>query len=357
MLNHTNAQWISPNDSVLPRADLTQILGHWNNKIFLFSGNNYPNQLVVFDVDTENFTDYGDSFLSVNLRGQGHYFSVNSQINDQLFIPQYNTNLTTQVIFIFNLSSTDFHIPIANISASPVGHITGCLVAKDDHPYLYSIDGHEYYTGLFAYRYDILNSTWNEMPEMESFSSWRGYPACIIDQADYLWVIGGLNVFGGYDASIEKILITSDAGRWRYNDYELITLYQRYKAVLYDEMIYVMGGNSVDPFGNDLMQIINTRTGVVSLSPDQLSYATGRGVAGIVDHTIYLFGGNVYEGNRWSKYELQTLYSTSAAPTTPSSSPSISPSNPETQKPTNSPITTIPSSSPHLQFLGSHHRL
>ena len=302
--------------------------------IYLYSGREFPNQVVLFHVATENFTDYGESGLTIDFTGT-YYPEVNAQINDVLFVPGLiDGDILT--IYVFNLSSNEFNIPILNISAPSTNGVVkdGCLAATDDHQYLYMLLPR-------PQRYSISNSTWTELPPMNTE---RVHASCIIDQDNYLWAIGG----HGYK-SMEKILVTgiSDGAQWNLNVHELMDAVFGRKAVLYDQAIYLVGGElGMDHLGNSLymenMTMINTITGEVFMLSNKFNYAgpSAYFATGLVDHTIYVFGGrnsDYSHSNTWLK--LIGLAPTISPTRSPSQAPvaSINPSMFPTSNPSQLP--------------------
>ena len=143
---------------------------------------------------------------------------------------------------------------------------------------------------------------------MSNLSEARWCTTCIIDQNHYLWAIGGYNNGAPID-SIEKILITSiPNATWHVNNYSLPEGLWFIKAVIYNELIYLIGGRTASAIeGIDSMMILNTQTGQVSISNDSLDYGIYRTTGAVVNGAIYIFGG--YQGgvvDLTSKYILKS---------------------------------------------------
>ena len=316
----TNEQWLTPTP-VLPRPTYAQIMGVWNDEIFLFSGMSpsvHARQLVKFTVDDENFEDYGTSAL--NVYNQPWFGEVHGQIQNLLYLPNKGQEITK--IYIFDLSSNTVNATLSSITVpSTSNNVYGCLAAITDNntDYLLLVGGLLGGTVLFnVQRYHIQNSFWDNITSMNTA---RYDHSCIIDQDKYLWAIGGVNSTASSSAlsSIERVLITSDGASWQYNHQSLSKGNRNCRSVLYEDKIYVIGGRDDNLDFLDYVTIINTQTGNVSIMSDKLNYYVLSAGAVLTDHSIYIFGGaNVSSTlSKWSKYEFAPVY--------PTGSPSISP--------------------------------
>ena len=308
-----NSQWITPSP-VLPTPSASQIMGVWNDEIFLFSGFSssiIARRLIKFNVSGESFLDYGTSAL--NISKQSWLGEVHGQIQNLLYLPNRESEITK--IYVFDLSSYTVNTIISSISRPPIYTMGyGCLAAISNNKmhYLFMVGGFSGSALSNVQRYHIQNSSWDSISSMNIGR--RGH-SCIIDQDYYLWVIGGR--FGNgeddtYLSSIERALITSDGAKWQYNHQSLIQGTIVSRSVLYDCRIYVIGGANASKIHAtfNYVTMIDTRTGNVSILSDRLNYPIAAVGAIITDYTIYIFGGN--KGNMtiqdtWSKYALSSM--------------------------------------------------
>ena len=345
----------------MPTPNSHQIMAVWNDHIFQFSGCDLADtdpQLLKFSMTYEDFTNY-DIYAYSTIRSYDCWMGeVHGQIQNLLYFPYISA------IYVFDLSSNDFNSEVYSISGPPTNtNENACLAAIscNDLEYLYMVGGlttinQDAMTKV--QRYDIQSSSWDTISSMNTP---RVVHACIIDQDFYLWAIGGLSAPDSRLSSIERILITSDGATWHYNNQSLITAVGSTRSVLYEGNIYVIGGASVYGIRN-YAQIINTKTGNVSILPDRLNYAAEHVGAALADSTIYIFGG--WDGvttDKWSKYKLPTANPTispseqSANPTAdPSADPRVAPSIPTanpTLQPSSQPVqqTIAPSRTPLFQ--------
>ena len=283
----TKAQWITPN-STLPRRTSVQVTAAWNDQIFLFSGSNTTNvhQLVTFSTTKGNFTDYGTSALNIsNTRWEGE---VHGQIQNLMYLPNYQTP-TSINIYVFDLSSNQVNTIVSSISGPSIyAQIYACFAAinHNNANYLYMVGGADESSALsIVLRYRIPNAHWDTISSM---NTGRYLHSCIIDQDKYLWAVGGILKDGTRLASIERVLITSNGATWQYNHQSLVQGTTSHRSVLYEDNIYVIGGNDVYR-SLDYVTIINTKTGNVSILSDKLNYNVSYVGAAIAYGSAFLY--------------------------------------------------------------------
>eukprot|EP01083_Nonionella_stella_P302452 1042798_1 len=258
---------------------------------------------------------------------------------DGAYINTYDL-LTTQ----FTKNTFNQNIPIG------VG-LRGCLASTND--VLYVIGGSKR-NNLQIFSLSI--HSWSEGPNMQQI---REYHSCIaVPTINTLYAIGG--IFNEGLTSIEfisLICIDIDNNSWQYTDQELSEGVGFSRAVLYNVLIYVIGGKSGDyqSFPDDVY-IIDTTDNTVSISSHKLSYGGSSPSTIVINHLVYSFGGRIGAGStdQWQYYRLPTQDPTalpSNAPTeaphtlSPISLPTVQPTSQPTSHPTAQP-TSQPSNAP-----------
>eukprot|EP01083_Nonionella_stella_P162349 532907_1 len=336
------AEWIL-STSTLPRKSHTMAIGSYNQSIYILGAvgpnNDHPNgqQLVEYDIFRDEIIDHGVSALPRKVYGETQH---HTQIDNTLYIIDFSG----QSLVTYNMETNSFNSNYQSIPTT-VGEYA-CLASRTI--YLYVVGGYGSTDLDIVQVLDLTTNSWlNSVPSMQEP---RTGPSCIVDESFMLYAIGGyLYIDTMYlpISSIERIYTNNiDQNNWAYIEPLHHTGYGEL-SVLYNNNIYHVGGLAGD--GNygwtylDTMQIINTATGTVSESPDQLPYTVAGSATIIVGNILYAFGG--YSGTEildtWMKYELLTTTSTD----NPSEYPSENPSTVATDNPTQNP-STIPTDNP-----------
>eukprot|EP01083_Nonionella_stella_P002607 7479_1 len=349
--------WIMGNES-LPRASDAMAVGSYNGTIFLIGGYNEKGnnkQLVEVDIDTQNVTDLGKTFLPLETSCEGQSWTQHAHL-------VYTIDGTGSFFNTFNLITKSYTTTALTFPINVGGGGSACLASSDT--FLYVVGG--------AYQLDPINTvqilslstnSWvNDPPPMQVQ---RHQHACLVHN-NYLWGFGGaeLDRYGTEHATSERILTTQiTQNTWDFIDSFNVSLYG-IRAAAWNDIIYIIGG-IVGTIDHHWMRLVDANTGTIIMPNDALPFSNSWGSPIIVDGLLYVFGGYFDESKddfspEWFYYTLTPFIATqipSNDPTTsnPSSLPSAIPSrNPSnlptimvTTDPTNNPLRTASNKPSH----------
>eukprot|EP01084_Bolivina_argentea_P001300 2401_1 len=284
--------WTESNTS-LPVTLKNHICGYDNisNQIYIYYGvwnsdalsGTAVDTLMSYNLTSSNITLYPSLLPSLNIRFEGHtflsapywFFSASNKFGQ--FHPS-NKSITYPLLWNNNQTPQ---------STTNSNREEACLCITNDGRYLI-LTGGRLSTGTLMDTmqiYDIINQQWSQGPKMQRKNEFHG---CLVDQNDYLWVVGGYN-----SHKIEKLNVSnmSNIGLWTYNIYDLTEHKFNFRIILYDIYIFVIGGR-IYP-GNifvSTVEQINIISGTVTVL---LSLPTPRDqhCITIADNKIFLIGG------------------------------------------------------------------
>ena len=245
--------------------------------------------LVQYNIDDNNFTDYGAEYLSTKLSnpygefGAGTFYT---QINETLL---YTIRGTGEYINAYNLESFSFHqldqtIPI-NVD------IGGCLASVElPRPQLFVVGG-RYYNGTGWNRRNTLQildlsvGNWSMGPNMTQDRAGHG---CVVVN-DWLWAIGLYPTVESIHVP-ERSNSSSDTA-WKIKGSLSTGVLFYVRLAVFEELIFVVGGCTLYTCPVERVIIIDTNTAKMDSTTLALPYAVlGMGIV-VVDRTIYGFGG------------------------------------------------------------------
>eukprot|EP01083_Nonionella_stella_P143158 444256_1 len=343
--------WIVGNPS-FPRVFSAAAIGFWNNSIFILGGyaaadaqSTGLKQFVEYNLVNSSIMDHGANYFSESIYGFGQFYH---QQHHYL----YMISPSSQTLCMFDLSTTAKELQY-NWNSVTIPHninSRGCLAGNDE--YLFIVGGDDTFLRMQILQLSPLE--WLSNPP--SLNTARRNAACIIHESSgFLYAIGGWPSW----QSFEKVSITNIlSNSWQITP-DLLHPADGARALLYDsDYILIIGGwRAYEPhIGNEYVQIIDTKTDIVSLSSSTVNFPVQAATVIIAENTIYKFGGSTeawQHTDQWETYHISTDSQTPSPSKYPITRlPSLSPSS---QSPTNlpSPIaattiypTSAPSSAP-----------
>eukprot|EP01083_Nonionella_stella_P092764 259793_1 len=336
--------WIVGNP-LFPRTFFGAAIGFWNNSIFILGGSGVKKQFVEYNIVNNNIVDHGANYFSESIYGFGQFYH---QQHHYL----YMISPSSQTLCMFDLSTTAKELQY-NWNSVTIPHninSRGCLAGNDE--YLFIVGGDDTFLRMQILQLSPLE--WLSNPP--SLNTARRNAACIIHESSgFLYAIGGWPSW----QSFEKVSITNIlSNSWQITP-DLLHPADGARALLYDsDYILIIGGwRAYEPhIGNEYVQIIDTKTDIVSLSSSTVNFPVQAATVITVENTIYKFGGSTeawQHTDQWETYHISTDSQTPSPSKYPITRlPSLSPSS---QSPTNlpSPIaattiypTSAPSSAP-----------
>eukprot|EP01083_Nonionella_stella_P190012 703918_1 len=357
---NTNAllkKWTLPN-SILPQADFSMAVGYYNGSIFMIGGYNHPQQLTVFNTNTDSFTDFGTNAFNGSVEGTTTIYGQFSTQNGRFI---FTINRQPPHLFgVFDMTTKQYTNKWINISHIRNSSNYECLASSTN--YLFAVASKQ------IQMLDLITLQW--MQYLPTMNDYKFNFVCLVHK-DKLLVFGRGSGHGSViDGNItnEAIIITDIAqNSWQYFtsqpvDYPGPAIYD--KAVAHQNKIYLTTG--------DYFYVYVYDTAADNWT-EPLSWERIFSPALIVaDNILYAFGGDQYaygdQGylefitlNTWRYYQLLTFpivnasTQTSTSPTgyltgNPTTDPSLSPSE-STTEPSGSP-TKQPSASPTKEASG-----
>eukprot|EP01084_Bolivina_argentea_P272668 464318_1 len=284
--NSNYYQWITGNTR-LPRADWMSAIGTYNNTIYIFGGAGGPDdngqQLVQFDITSQNFVDLGRKTLPMNVYGFCQFYTQSNETT--LYWIDDNSGNT---IVRYDLETKSIH---SNVTTNIPGY-NGCLASYNNSLYVLG-GGHQGITSNAVFSYDIISNKWTVLPSMQQK---REAFACIINSmTQVLYAIGGYNYEaynGKYLGSIELIsLFGIENNKWIYIE-SMSRHWAGMRAVVWNQNVLLIGGfnETLDPI-SEMLLINGTNDKVYSVG--NLSYPVCYVANILVKDRVYAFGGMI----------------------------------------------------------------
>ena len=285
----SDSQWISYGG--MPRKDRDMAIGFMNSTIFILGGNDNPQQVTTFDSETNTFTDNGVNQLAEETFGYSQFYT---QLKNKVYIIDPNEPR----INFFDLETQTF-APLTDIPVDV--QYEGCLAASPSN--LIVVGGTNYDGDVPSIQiFSIDAETWTNGPKMLTP---RTQFSCIVHPSnwDQVYAIAGI---GGEDLnSIERINI---GGTSQYVD-NLPHPTESTSAVVHLDKILILGGVYFNGGGDyvylNTVNVLDPKTGKVTLSQDRMVYGVIDTSAISVGNSVYAFGGmnkNQSTINTWMKY-------------------------------------------------------
>ena len=268
-------------------------------------GGSHATQLMQYDIANHQLTDYGEDYLRDTMSngigefGVGGYYS---QLNTTML---YTIAYEGDYINSYDLQSLSYQqlspaIPITIVDSG------ACLASSETpSPRLYVTGGKDddYIAMNDLQVLDLDQSQW--LTNVSSMQYSRLDHGCIVVD-ERLFVVGGFNL-----VAIEVInVMVIDSASWDTIGNLSDDRYQFGQLIAFQEVIYVIGGNTYDGGYLDTVyaiDIMSDTMGNVTVLPDKLPYSVVSMGTVIVDNTIYGFGGEDGDFNHfhtWISYEM-----------------------------------------------------
>ena len=331
-----NSQWIT-NSNSLPFENSEMAVGYHQNTIYLIGGysgrsGQSDTSLILYDINSEEYS-YNRSFFSTSFSSESQFWA---QIGTKLYV-----RASSEAICIFHLDSRQMN---CNWDAPPMSRRNdACIAISNDGQYLYNLGGQNYSTTFHTVvpidLLQILNlsdGTWNITgPKMQEP---RGMFSCIVSSNNALYAAGGV----GFDFDQEdpewldtiEFISTTEiyTQSWEYVQGTFNLGFSQTRMIAHGNYVYIFGGyqDLTGDKASHLVYTINTVTNrlTVGLAPMANALEGKYNVAPIiVDGTIYVFGGNHFEGEISKDLQYYVLFTTAPSSNTdmPTSLPSTSP--------------------------------
>eukprot|EP01083_Nonionella_stella_P099702 280336_1 len=371
MLIVSTAAWIQ-SGVTLPRIGAGMAVGYFNNSIYLLGSQGFPYQFVEYPIG-QTFIDHGETYFTTGLYDGTQYYYQNGNI--LYMIDRFDVSVDEgTTLCTFNLETKEF-TKYWNSITLQYTTVTNCVASTDS--YLFIVGGCDpgCTDGCGVYTYGCQRNivqiltlvgsnrlTW--MSNTPTMNRARTAFSCVIHPStNTLYAIGGhrgkaaegVYDWGGKDyyRTIEKLYIGGNipSQSWQYTRGNLSLPAQETRAVVYGDIIYVIGGWFFNNYITRLTvdHLIDVVTGDVSVLAST-HYELHKTAAIIHGNRLYAFGGD--NRNTWIYYDLPTFDPTNNPSKPPSNTPSQSPSDSPSKSPTKSPSalteapTNDPSSSP-----------
>ena len=279
--------------------------------------------LVQYNIDTNNFTDYGGDYLWFNLGnlyGESGGGSFYTQINETML---FTIRSTGDYIHAYDLQSLSYQ---ALPSEIPINVSNGACLASSESPapQIFVVGGPAYAPQGWLdplYTLQILDlsvGNWSIGPNMAFGRVWHG---CVVVN-DWLWAIG-------WSMAMEAIYVpelsnSSSDSTWDIMGYMPIEFLSLHCIAVFEDMIFVVGGCHGDVSSlvcpSDTVWIVDTNDRNGDIETLKLPYAVAEMSVVVIDRTIYGFGGFGESQNdsqslppldSWWKYEMLSTASNS----------------------------------------------
>eukprot|EP01083_Nonionella_stella_P015908 44499_1 len=340
-------QWIAPSSPTLHRGMTNMAIGFYHPYIKLIGGSPSNTQLQQYDIVNNIMIDNGTGgIINDPTFGYGQYYTQSS--NDLFIIDSSGDRFS-----VYHLDTNTFEKDWGGVIFNTAVSAYACLASHqiDQNEMLFVLGAYDT-TNHYRNTVQILNITSLSNPQWLSnpptMRAARGKHACTVHAAtNRLYAIGGVDYDTGTGGNIYLLTIEymdiSDMSftGFQYNSYNLLSAAYGPRAIAHhNHGVYVIGGSGAWDGSsynyNYYMQVISTRTGIVSSGARFNSFAMSGTAAIMVNDTLYAFGGTNYDISKpyfdsWEYYQVP-------APTT------INP----TSKPTNVPT---PAPTMHLSAL------
>eukprot|EP01084_Bolivina_argentea_P055081 101000_1 len=287
----------------IPRGQTMMATASWNGRIVLLGGNTDREQFISFNQTTKIFTDHGQYYLSVPIRGAGQFYS---QINSQLYVIESSGTHFGVFDLLTDLYTTQS--PVIPIYVS----WRSCIAA---HSTLLAVVG-----GVSKSNYCLNTLFMLNISQTQSYNYWvsgpnmtigRAFHACIVHpKQNKLYAIAGISGTGNtHVKSVEEISVHNILfNRWEIigNLKSNVNVYG-IRCVIVGDNIVVFGDISTD------IHVIHTNDNNTLTPGGALNYSAHYTATLISMHTIYAFG----PGENWQYFDLPPTRSPTQAPTIP----------------------------------------
>eukprot|EP01084_Bolivina_argentea_P297411 512375_1 len=328
--------------STLPRRDGSMAVFHHNNTIYILGGDNYPRQMILFDVFSKNITDYGNVTLPWDAYGDSQYYT---QIGAIFYWIDPGSGHKINFYDLHNNTFWQYEDKmIYNVG------VEGCLASYKQLLFVIGGTSHSGNKGKYQI-FNLSSGVWylgNDMLKP------REQHTCMVDPKRFtLYAILGTKNFG---RDVEKISFNNSLSNYWVSSSDLQLGLQSSSAVYYQDMILVFGGIDINDKVHPYIQKIDCTNGHTSyINPNMPGNIYAAAI--VYDyHRIFLFGGYNTSTDtngvaRWQYIQLPTdapTYAPSLSPTLPTISPTTGYPTIQTNNPTFYPtiIPTISTNNP-----------
>eukprot|EP01084_Bolivina_argentea_P128419 227002_1 len=302
-------------------------------------GGTSNSQVVGYQRETHNFTDYGTSVFPQRIYGSGQYYCYNQFDSYLYIIASYGTNIHRFDVRSHELDHDHYSIPV------DVSYQACLCLLHVDNGYLVVTGGRKPSVAINAV--EILNISSNQwLFNVPSLNTARQAHTCNTFN-NTIFVIGG--IYGGGSTYLDTVEVFHlyDT-EWTYTTDKLSTRMAYMTSILYQNEIVIFGGQDGSHY-YDSINVINAITHKIYPVSSYIDMPLDTTAAINIAVTIYLFGG--YQNNYIStwRYVSPKSFSPTYSPTNaPSNAPINAPSNVPSQPPTNKP-SNEPTMSPTKQ--------
>eukprot|EP01083_Nonionella_stella_P085816 238073_1 len=219
--------------AILPRGFSSAAIGynHKNKTVLIFGSSDYPKQFIQFDLNTAQFTDISETYLTQGIAGGGTFYS---QVGHILWI----INSTGTGFITIDTQTYVEYDPSITIPTN-IGKY-GCLATTDDH--LFIVGGTDTGSDLVQV-YNISAHTWFNAPLLQTP---RKRLVCMT-MDNTLYAIAGKNditkvAFDTIETLDINALMNAQTIEWSYMSGTLNRGVASPSAVQYGTNIIVIGG-------------------------------------------------------------------------------------------------------------------
>ncbi len=357
----TNTGWVLPPTPKMAEGNYKMAgIGYYQDTVFMFGGFSGGWRLMQYHLNNQTFTD-DELYLRYIIGGQSLLYGdaqTWTQIDNKLYISGDRYGF----IHYFELDTKQFIPSFVIATTAEYFGYDACLAGKYDTLYYIGgydqsgTQGNKYYNTLKILE-NISNisnpfqANWDIGPAMNEP---RSQSACIVSSNDKLYVIGGLKAASDLSATIEYIPIDNIYNEtWQYTVDQLTTGWNYPRAVIYNDLIFVIGGGDTLGNGFDMVHIIDTITDKVTVSNYRMVTGEYGNAPILINDVIYSFGGKTKSSaasdsiQYWSVSTANPTATPTDSTHAPSSYPTLGPTVP-TSNPSATPtdLTDAPSSDP-----------
>eukprot|EP01084_Bolivina_argentea_P016569 30987_1 len=309
-LLQTGSGWIVGSPPNMTYKTSGSAVGYDNttNSVIIVGGLHDSTQKVQsYNLDNDEFTELDNIPRRCIFNAQGY-----TQKGNILYMLDQQPVLSGPSISIntYALNTKEFIFEYQNITI-PYDAFLSCLshiITNDTGDYLIISGG--VYSPKIVQIYSFSEDKWlNNVPSMKSI---RTQHSCIVF-GDYFYVFGGSDKSSTYLKSVEKLYIgdlqnINDAN-WMYINDSLSVRHIMSRAVIYDNLIYIIGGCTQEKAALQNVDVLDPETDKITVF-NNLAYAVGETMAITVDHKIFVFGGRhsrLATTDTWQYYDFCDL--------------------------------------------------
>eukprot|EP01084_Bolivina_argentea_P285564 489728_1 len=292
-----------------------------SNSIFILGGQTNPYSFYQWNLTDNQFIIHPSLNITVT-QSSTHYANF-------IYI------VSNHLIGTLNMNTSTMEYPITSKQTISWGKRL-CIAISNDGQYLFFTGGSSTDSSNDKHNqfeiYDILNDQFIAGPPMPEI---RANHACIVDNNNYLYVMGGDIGNSEYD-SITRIYTgnISDIHLESWNDInDTMNEAKNYlKTVIMNDDIYIIGGDAINSVETNTVEVIyNTDRNTIYLD-NNLSFPRSRGCVVNTELNIYYLGGNNENGSN-----VDDILVNSFPTANPTTNPTITPSKNPTIYPTINP--------------------